>query len=142
MEGHGPDTGGLRAENFRQPVLQLVGGLVGEGNGNDAPGQGRVHGAQPVHPCRILLGKGLLDGFQETHVVLSNVGGDIIGIAAGAEADEVGNPVDEYRGLSAARTGQQEQRSLSGQRRLELHIVQIRKAPGNGIPPGRQKSFL
>ena len=33
VEGHGPDVGGSVAQHRRQTVLELVGGLIGEGNG-------------------------------------------------------------------------------------------------------------
>ena len=38
-----------------QPVLQLPCRLVGEGDGDDLPGPGRVHGAEPPGPADLLL---------------------------------------------------------------------------------------
>ena len=38
VEGHGPDILSLRAQQRAQTLLQLIGGFVGKGNGDDAPG--------------------------------------------------------------------------------------------------------
>ena len=56
MECHGPDIRRLRAQHPLQAVLELVGGLIGKCNGDDAPGGGGVHTAQGVGPALFLRG--------------------------------------------------------------------------------------
>ena len=45
MKRHRPDVLRLRAEKIGKPLLHFVCGLVGKGDGNDAPWRGRLHGA-------------------------------------------------------------------------------------------------
>ena len=47
VEGGGPHVPGLGAQHPLQAGLELAGGLVGEGDGDDGPGGGGFHGAQP-----------------------------------------------------------------------------------------------
>ena len=45
MKRHCPDVLRLRAEKIGKPLLHFVCGLVGKGDGDDAPWRGRLHGA-------------------------------------------------------------------------------------------------
>ena len=55
---------------------------------------------------------------------------------------QVGNAVDEHRGLAATRPRQQQKRTLRGQHRLPLLLVQARKALGDHIPAHFDKSLF
>ena len=55
MEGHGPHVLPLRAKHGAKPLLQLVGSLVGKGNGKDAPGSNRMESRQPVGSAAYVL---------------------------------------------------------------------------------------
>ena len=55
------------------------------------------------------------------------------------EADDVGDAVHQNGGLAAARTGQNEQRTLGAEHRLPLHIVQpVEAAFDEFIPKGHK----
>ena len=105
VEGHGPNALPLGAKNSSQTLLQLVGGLIREGDGDDAPRHGRLHRAQPVRPVSVKLRNGLLKIFQELHILFRDRVGNQGRIAAGSEPNQVGNPVNQNRGFAAAGTG-------------------------------------
>ena len=136
MEGHGPDILRFRPQQDCQALLQLIGGLVGEGDGHNAPGNCRLHGAEEICPTAFLLGRGVVQLFQEQNILLSHRVGDLPGVTAPAVAHDIGYSVDEDCGLAAACACQQKQRPLGGKNRLLLHGIQLRKAPGNVLPPG------
>ena len=105
MKRHRPDVLRLRAEKIGKPLLHFVCGLVGKGDGNDAPGCSGFHGAEGVRPAGI-VGAGVVPQiFQKGHVILRDCVGNLAAIAAPAEAHEVGNAVNEDGGLAAARAG-------------------------------------
>ena len=142
MESHRPDILCFRAKQGRQPVLDLVGGLVGKGDGNDAPGYSRLHRTQGVGAGGVLIGRLLPQPFQKFHIFILNMGRDLLAVASAAIAHEVGNSVDQHGGFSAARTGQQQQRPLGSEDGLLLHVVQLRKPGGNVfLPRGNESGF-
>ena len=136
VEGGRPHVTGLLPQHALQPLLQLVGGLVGKGDGQHLPGASRLHRAQVLHQ-RALLRRGLGGiRLQKRHLILGDGDGDLVGVAAPAIAQQVGHPVDQHRGLAAARARQQQKRPLGGHGALLLHVVQIGVIQGNGLPPG------
>ena len=58
MEGHGPDVPGRGTQAVLQPGLQLAGGLVGKGDGDDLPGSRNIQGTESAD----LIGNGLFPG--------------------------------------------------------------------------------
>ena len=105
MKRHRPDVLRLRAEKIGKPFLHFISGLVGKGDGDDAPRRGGFHGAEGVRPAGI-IGTGVVPQiFQKGHVVLRDGVGNFAAVAASAEAHEVGNAVNEDGGLAAARAG-------------------------------------
>ena len=136
VEGGRPHVASLLPQHVLQTLLQLVGGLVGEGDSQHLPGAGRLHRAQILHQRTLLRHR--LGGirFQKGHLILGNGDGDLVSIAAAAIAQQVGHPVDQHRGLAAARARQQQKRPLGGHGALLLHVVQIGVIQGNGLPPG------
>ena len=140
MKRHRPDVLRMGAEKIGKPFLHFICGLVGKGDGDDAPRRGRLHGAEGVRPAGIIEAGVVPQIFQKSHVVLRDGVGNFAAVAAPAEAHEVGNAVNEDGGLAAACTGKQQQRPLRGQHGLTLHIVQLRKLPLDVIFPGGQKS--
>ena len=142
MEGHGPDILGTGPQHIGKPLLHLSGGLVGKGNGDDVPGVGRLQGAEPVCPVYLLLGWVFRQVFQERHILVPDKVRNFCPFRAPAIAQNVGDSVDEHRGLAAAGTCQQQKRPLGGQHGLPLHIVEHGKAGGNVVPPSGQKSGI
>ena len=140
VEGHGPHALALGAQKSGQTVLQLVGGLVGKGDGNDAPGVGRVQRTQAFcAPAVRRIGQLTL---QKDHVLLGDILWDLLAVRAAAKTDEIGNTVNQHRGLAASRTCQQQQRPLGGQHCLKLPGIHIGKLPGDIFPPRSQKTFF
>ena len=142
VEGGGPDIVCHGAQAGGQAVLQLPGGLVGEGDGDDLPGPGRVHGAQPPGPVEVQGGGGLREGFQEGQVLLRRVLRDEVGVAAPAIGQQVVDPLDQNGGLSAARPRQEEQGPLGGHGGLALGVVQPPEVPGDDPFPGGYVALL
>ena len=140
MERHGPDVHGVIAEQRLQPAFELVGGLVGERDGEDGP---RRSGPERAQALGLQLHGGILRfevRFEICKVLFGHVVRDLLRVGAFTEGDEVRNAVDEDRRFAAARTGQQQQRALCGQDALELHGVEILKARGDDRAAGGQKS--
>ena len=142
VERSGPHVPGLLPQHLLQTLLQLVGGLVGEGNGQYLPGSCRLHSTQILSQRALLRrgGGGIL--LQKLHLVLGNRQRDLVGIAATSIAQQIGYPVDQHRGLAAAGSGQQQQRSLRRQHTLELHIIQMAVIRRNGTAACRNKTSL
>ena len=140
VESGCPHIQGLLPQHPLQALLQLPGGLVGEGNGQHLPWPGRLHGTQILHHGPHLL-LGVLDILlQKRHLVLGDRNGDLLRVAAPAIAQQVCHPVNEHRGLAGARTRQQQQRPLSGQHALPLHGIEPLVVQLNGLAPGGYKS--
>jgi hypothetical protein len=68
--------------------------------------------------------------------------GYLVTVRSPAVGQQIGDAVDEHRGLSAPRTGKEEQRSLSGQHRLPLHGVQSSEGGGDDRPSCLAKTCL
>ena len=120
VEGAGPDVVRLRPQHGLQARFKLVCGLVGEGDGDDAPG---LHAAVGGDALRLRRGAGLQNG----EVGLRGVFGDLVRVRRAAVFEQIGHAVYQHGGFSAARAGQDEQRPLRGQHGLALHGVQARK---------------
>ena len=135
MEGGRPHVTGLLSQHPLQTLLQLVGRLVGKGDGQHLPRVGRLHRAQVLHQ-RLLIRCGMGGVLlQKGHHILRDWDRDLLRVAAPAIAQQIGHPVDQYRGLTAAGTGQQQQRPLCGHHALLLHVVQMGILHGNGLSP-------
>ena len=131
VEGGGPDVLRLGAQHGGQAVLQFPGSFIGKGNGQNRPGSRRVQGTQGDHSVPVPL-SGFGVGLQEVQVFRRDPFGHFRTVRTPPVAHQVGNAVNQYRGLSAARSCQQQQRSLRGQYRLLLFRVKAGKVPGNG----------
>ena len=142
MEGHGPDVLGIRPHLVRQALLQLVCRLVGEGNGKNTPGSHRIQFTQIIRSPAISFRKGLWKVLKKCHIFFCHSVRHQGAVASAAIGDEIGNPVNQHSGFSAAGTGQQKQRPLGGQHRLFLHGVQILELIGDILPSGLYKSVL
>ena len=70
VEGHGPNILRLRPQQGGQTILDLVGGLVGEGDGNDAPGHRRFNGAEPVCPPAVFVTGIFRQSFQKRCILV------------------------------------------------------------------------
>ena len=123
VEGGGPHVLRLRPQHFGQAVLQLPGGLVGEGDGQNGPGGGGLQAAQALLPRLVLRGRGDFSGgvvLQKGQVVGGHPLGHLLAVRPPAVLHQVGDAVDEHGGLAAPRPGQQEEGPLGGQHRLLL----------------------
>ena len=107
VEGGGPDVVGGVSQFGGQPLLQLPGGFVGEGDGQNRPGGGGVQGAELAHAQAVgaALGGDVVP--QKEQIVTGDPGGAQGAVRAAAVGDEVGDAVDEHGGLAAARSRQQ-----------------------------------
>ena len=123
VECHGPDILALGAQHSGKPVFQFVGRFICKCNGNDAPGRHGLHSAKKIrlHPVRIA--DGLAQTFQEQHIFFGYRVRHQIGIAGAAESDQIGNAVNEHRGLAAACACKQQQRPIRRKDGLLLHGV-------------------
>ena len=115
VEGAGPDVVGLVAQHVGEAVLELAGGFVREGDGEDAPG---LHRAQRRISCG--LRPALL---QQAEHLLVCIGGQLVAVGGAAVAEEVRDAVDQHRGLAAPGPGQDQQRALCGQHGLLLSFI-------------------
>ncbi len=137
MEGHCPDILGIRPKKRCQPLLELIGRLIGKGDGKDAPGHRRGEGAELIRQGGIFL-----RSLQKTDILFGDAVGDLPAVAGPAKPHKVGDSVDQDCGLAASGAGQEQQRSLCCQNSLLLHIVELFKLVGNIGPPGRYKSIF
>ena len=142
MECGGPDVPGLLPQHPLQPVLQFIGGLVGEGDGQYLPGAGRLDSAEVGHQRALRCVRRLGVLLQKGHLVLCDGDGDLLRVAAAAIAQQVGHPVDQHGGLTRACAGQEQQRAFRGQHALPLAWVQVLIVHGDGAAPRRDKAFL
>ena len=134
VEGGRPHVPGGGAQQGGQPVLQLPGGLVGEGDGDDGPGGGGVQGAQPVGlEAFFFVGVGGVIP-EKGQVVLCGPLGRLQAVRPPAVADEVGHPVDEHGGLARPRPRQQQQGPLGGQHGLLLLGVEVLVVLADDLP--------
>ena len=122
VEGHGPDVGGSVAQHRRQTVLELVGGLIGEGNGQDGPGLGGLQGAERFRLGLVAAVPEIV--LEEVHVGLGDKLGDLLAVRGPAKGHQIDDAVNEHGGLAAARTGQKQQRPLRRQRSPLLHLIE------------------
>ena len=142
MEGHGPDILGFGSQKQGKPVLQLPRRFVGKCDGDDAPRHRRRHRAEAVRPQAVSVGDVFPQAFQESNIRFRHCNGDLLRIAGPAEAHQIGDPVDQHRGLAAAGSGKQQQRALGGQDRLPLHGVELAELSLDVGPPGGKKTGI
>ena len=142
VKGRGPDVVGHGAQSGRQTVLQFPCRLVGEGDGDDLPGPGHIHGAEPVGPVDLKALRMLRKVLQELQVLRSRPFGDEAGVAAPAVGQQVVDPLDQDGGLAGAGACQQQQRSLGGHGSLALHGIQPPQIRRDDGFPGGDVSFI
>ena len=65
VEGRGPDIVGHGSQTGRQAFLQLPCRLVGKGDGDDLPGPGHIHSAEPVSPLHLRIVRVLREVLQK-----------------------------------------------------------------------------
>ena len=136
VERGGPHIVGGGAKTGRQPLLQFSRRLIGEGDGDDLPGPGGVHGAEPVDPADLIGVGPVREVLQKVQILLRGPVGDLVAVAAPAIGQQVVDPLDQHRGLAAARPRQQQEGSLGGHGPLTLHGVQPGQIPGDHRFPG------
>ena len=136
MEGGGPHIVGGGAKTGRQPLLQFSRRLVGKGDGDDLPGPGGVHGAEPVDTPHLVTVWPIREVLQKIQILLRGPVGDLVAVAAPAIGQQVIDPLDQHRGLAAARPRQQQEGPLGGHGPLTLHGVQSGQIPGDHRFPG------
>ena len=123
MEGGRPHIAAALPQHPLQALLQLIGSLVGKGDGQHLIGLGRLNGAEILGQWTVLLRGRFCVALQKLHLILGNGHGDLVTIAAATVAQEVGNTVDQHRRLAASRACQQQQRPFGGQYTLPLHGI-------------------
>ena len=136
MKGHCPDILRLGAKQSRKPVTDFVGGLVCEGNRQDAPGRRRFYSAQPIRAIAVIRAI-RFDGFQKGKIFLRNMFRNLATVAAPAKTHQICNPVNENRRFSASRACQQQKRAFRRHNSLPLHIIELRKLALNIAAAGR-----
>ena len=136
VERGGPHIVGGGAKTGRQPLLQFSRRLIGEGDGDDLPWPGGVHGTEPVDPANLVTVWSIREVLQKVQILLRGPVGDLVAVAAPAIGQQVVDPLDQHRGLAAARPRQQQERSLGGHGPLTLHGVQPGQIPGDHRFPG------
>ena len=136
MEGGGPHIVGGGSKAGRQPLLQFSCRLVGEGDGDDLPWPGGVHGTEPVDPADLVTVWPIREVLQKVQILLRGPVGDLVAVAASAIGQQVVDPLDQHSGLAAARPRQQQEGTLGGHGPLTLHGVQSGQIPGDHRFPG------
>ena len=136
VERGGPHIVGGGAKTGRQPLLQFSRRLIGEGDGDDLPWPGGVHGTEPVDPANLVTVWPIREVLQKVQILLRGPVGDLVAVAAPAIGQQVVDPLDQHRGLAAARPRQQQEGSLGGHGPLTLHGVQPGQIPGDHRFPG------
>ena len=136
VEGGGPHIVGGGAKTGRQPLLQFSRRLIGEGDGDDLPWPGGVHGTEPVDPADLVTVWPIREVLQKVQILLRGPVGDLVAVAAPAIGQQVVDPLDQHSGLAAARPRQQQEGSLGGHGPLTLHGVQPGQIPGDHRFPG------
>ena len=137
MESHSPNILRSRTQQNRQTFLQLIGSLIGEGNGHDAPGNCRFHSTQSIRSPSIFFRKILWQRFQEANILFSHRIQNFPAVTAAAKPHDICDPIYKDCCLTAAGAGQKQQRTLSGQHCFPLHAVQLCKITGNVRFTGR-----
>ena len=127
VEGGGVD---IAAEGIpqhgAQTLLQFPCCLVRKGDGQYIPRPGRAHGQIGGLPGKVAaVGH---SGAQVVKVSLGHRAGQLAAAVGRAEADDVGDAVDQHGGLAGACTCQNQQRAFGGKDSLPLHRVKPGKA--------------
>ena len=135
MEGARPDVEGFIAQERAQTVFQLVRGLVGESDGKDLPGLCRVHGKQVLHVEGQFLDLAVEVVLHELHVRLRDLSAEVVRLVCLAVFDDVGDAVDEDRGLPRPGAGQDQQRAFGRRDRFQLHVVHPGEFLCDDLPP-------
>ena len=120
-----PDSGRgfLVTEGEFQTLAQLTRGLVRERDRNHLPRPSGIHRAQTLRAGTVLrLGIGQIFG-QEQQIVLGGPVGRILVCPSVTELENVDDTVDERGRLAAARTRQNEQRTVGLVDSLALLVV-------------------
>ena len=128
MKRAGPDVSGLGVQTLLQTVLQFIGGLVGEGDGENFPWRNG-----PENSIRLGI---RAERTQRLQVFFRCIERELVRIGGTAEADQILNTPNQDGGFAAAGTGQNQDRPLGCQNRLTLHRVQIREMMIQPGPPG------
>ena len=123
MEGAGPDVQRLIAQEVAQTVFELVRCFVGERDGEDLPGLCGVHREQVLYVEGQLLAFAVEVFLHELHVGLGDRTAEVVRLICLAVFDDVGDAVDEDRGLPRAGAGQDQERTFGRRDRLQLPVV-------------------
>ena len=79
---------------------------------NDAPGRCGIFPNQPVTADKVFGSGQHREVFQKLHILFGDKVGNEMAFAGAAEADEIGNPVDQNSRFAAACTGKKKQGSV------------------------------
>ena len=110
------------AQHGAQSFFQFPRRLVGEGDGQHIPGARRTHRQIGSFPGKV---PSRLDGLPQFFQILFGHGtGQLLAAVCAAETDDVGDPVDQHRGLAGTGAGQNQQRAFGGEDGLPLNRVQ------------------
>ena len=123
MEGAGPDVQRLIAQEVAQTVFELVRRFVGERDGEDLPGLCGVHREQVLHVEGQLLAFSFEVFLNELYVGLGDRTAEVVRLICLAVFDDVGDAVDEDRGLPRPGAGQDQERTFGRRDRLQLPVV-------------------
>ena len=140
VESHSPDILCFRTQKDGKTFFQLVGGLIGESDGHNAPGNSPFQGAEVIRPPTVIFIHIVVQRLQKGNILFRDGIGNFVGVTATAETHNVGDSIDQNSGLAAACTGKEKQRALCGQNRLLLHIIQFLKLLPDVSLPGIQET--
>ncbi len=137
MEGGRVDVAAQRvSQHGTQTLLEFARGLVRKGDGQHVPGARGAHGQIGGLPRQVAArGNGIA---QVIEVGLGHGARQFGAAVGGAEADDIGNAVDQHGGLAGARARQNQQRALGGKDRLPLHGIEPRKSALNILVAQRE----
>ena len=142
VERGGPHIVGGGAKTGRQPLLQFSRRLIGEGDGDDLPWPGGVHGTEPVDPANLVTVWPIREVLQKVQILLRGPVGDLVAVAAPAIGQQVVDSLDQHRGLARPGARQQQEGALGGHGSLTLHRVQPGQIPGDHRFPGGHISLF
>ena len=109
---------------------------LAEGDGDDRPGHGGLHGTQAAGLPPVLRSGIFREMLQEVQVLLCRSGRHLFRVAAPAKGQQVIHPVDEDGSLAASGSGQEQQRTFGCQYGVLLAGIHPFVASGDDCPPG------
>ena len=140
VEGAGRHFAPILPKHPLQPLFELTGGFVGEGDGQDPPGRTGIHG-QTVHRGRIDRGGAGSAVPQMGQVVVRQGDRHLRAVVGPPVFDKAGDTVDQHRRFAAAGSGQDKERAVGVKDSLALRIVHPGEIPFHD-PAAKRAEFL